>query len=87
MKVLWTKIATEKTVPLVQVLINGLSGMYGPPQVCKRKTRVAVGFAVMYPALLESETPGHDGNPPAFVPLNWTVLEDHFRKQVSKAWV
>ena len=30
-------------------------------------------------------TPGHDGYPLAFAPINWTVSKDHFRNQVPKA--
>jgi len=58
--------------------------MYGPPPSCKRKDELGSWSAPMYSALVESKTPGHDGHPLAFVPINWTV-SNHFRNQVSKA--
>jgi hypothetical protein len=39
----------------------------------------------MYSAFSGVTAPGHDGYPPAFVPINWTVSKDHFRNQVPKA--
>src|ERR1700694_5546780 len=63
-----------------------LIGMYAPPQSCKRKTSNGSWSALMYSALVESSTPGHDGYPLALVPIMWTVWLGPFRDQVSKAW-
>jgi len=51
------------------------------------KRRMAVGLRQCIRPLVELFTPGHDGYPLAFVPINWTVSKnDLYRYQVSKAW-
>src|SRR5260370_1819815 len=42
--------------------------------------RVAVGLRQCIRPLMESVTPGHDGHPLAFVPINWTVWSRPFPK-------
>ena len=53
--------------------------MYGPPQSCKRKTSNGkFGLRKCIRPSVESLTPGHDGNPLAPVPINWTVSLETF---------
>src|SRR5258706_9757957 len=42
-------------------------------RVASEKRRMAVGLRQCIRPLVESLTPGHDGYPLAFVPINWTV--------------
>jgi hypothetical protein len=55
-------------------------------RVASGKMSLAVGLRQCIGPLVESKTPGHDGHPLAFAPINWTVSKDHFRNQVPKAW-
>ena len=53
--------------------------MYGPPQSCKRKTRDGKGgLRKCIRPWVESLTPGHDGDPLALVPINWTASTETF---------
>ena len=53
--------------------------MYGPPQSCKRKTNDGKGgLRKCIRPLVESLTPGHDGDPLALVPIKWTVSTETF---------
>jgi len=42
-------------------------------RVASEKRRMAVGLRQCIRPLVESLTPGHDGYPLAFVPINWTA--------------
>ena len=53
--------------------LKSVIGMYGPPPSCKRKVSLAVGLRQCIRPLVESMTPGLDGHPLAFAPINWTV--------------
>src|SRR6202521_1391314 len=75
----WERIASRRRPAFSSHLISPVIGMYGPPQSCKRKTNNGSWSALMYSALVESSTPGHDGYPLALVPIMWTVWKDLFR--------
>ena len=62
-------------------------GMYGPPQSCKRKTNDGrSGLRKCIRPSVESLTPGHDGNPLALIPINWTVSLETFADIRFRAW-
>ncbi len=62
-----------------------LLGMYGPPPSCKRKMSLAVGLRQCIRPLVESMTPGLDGHPLAFAPINWTVWLGPFPRAGSES--
>jgi len=54
-------------------------------RVASGKMSLAVGLRQCIRPLVESKTPGHDGHPLAFAPINWTVWLGPFPKAGSES--
>jgi hypothetical protein len=60
--------------PLGQLLINGdYRNVWSAAELQAKNVTMAVGLRQCIRPSVESETPGHDGYPLAFVLINWTA--------------